>query len=88
MNKYFLEFSKTFKKSLYKLDKGLQKQIEESVKKLESDYESCDIIKLSGIKNTYRLRIGDYRVLFKKLNDKFIILLLDVKHRKEVYRDL
>lgn len=88
MNKYIIEFSKSFNKSLAKLDKNIQKQIEKSVKKLESDYQTCDIVKIIGMKNTYRLRNGDYRVIFEKYDNIFILLLIDVKHRKEVYRDL
>ncbi len=86
--KYVLEFSKAFKKALLKLDKDIHKQIEAAVKKLKFNYNTCDVKKLSGVKDLYRLRSGDYRIIFEKLNDKLVIVLLDVKHRKEIYRDL
>ncbi|MFH0702029.1 MAG: type II toxin-antitoxin system RelE/ParE family toxin [bacterium] len=80
MIKYNLEFSKIFTKSFSKFDKN--------VKKLESEYGNCNIVKLTGLVNTYRLRSGDYRILFKKYDNRLLILLLDVKHRREVYKNL
>jgi mRNA interferase RelE/StbE len=88
MKNYKLEYSKKFTKSFDNFEKIIQKQIIEVLKKLSSDYNSCNIIKLSDIKKTYRLRSGDYRILFEKNDEILVILLVDVKHRKEVYRDL
>lgn len=89
MKNYRLEYSEKFIKSFDKLEKIIQKQIIESLKKLSDNYDSCNnVIKLSGIKNTYRLRSGNYRILFNKDDKKLLILLIEVKHRKEVYRDL
>jgi len=34
----------------------------------------------------YRLRVGDYRVIYEIIEDKVIVVILKVKHRKEVYR--
>ena len=35
--------------------------------------------------NLYRLRVGDYRVIYEKRNNELIILVLQVGHRKEIY---
>lgn len=88
MTKYSLEYSKTFKKSLSKIDKKFKTQIETAIKKLETEYENCNVVKITGFIDTYRLRVGDYSVLFDKYDDKLVIFLLDVKHRKDVYRNL
>jgi mRNA interferase RelE/StbE len=86
--KYVLIYSRVFNKSLSKLDKNTKLQIELAVKRLESEYKFCDTIKLTGYTDVYRFRTGDYRILFKKYDDRLLILLLDVKHRREVYRNL
>ncbi len=44
--------------------------------------------KLAGHDNLYRLRVGRYRVVFELRQDKLIILLLGVGHRKDIYRTL
>lgn len=33
----------------------------------------------------YRLRVGNYRIIFKKEKDAFIILVVRIGHRKEIY---
>ena len=43
-----------------------------------------DIKAMTGFKNYYRLRLGDYRMGFKK--EKGIIIFMRVKHRKEIHR--
>ena len=38
------------------------------------------------MKNTYRIRQGDYRILYDVEDDRVIVLILKVGHRKDVYR--
>ena len=45
-----------------------------------------DIKKLKHPKNVYRLRIGNYRFLYKIKNDVLIIFMFDAGHRKDIYR--
>ena len=88
MIKYTLTFSKKFNKSFEKLEKNTQKQVQKALTKLSNDYASCDIVKLSGMNETYRLRTGNYRIIFERTENAFIIIVLDIKHRKEAYKDL
>lgn len=41
---------------------------------------------MKGADNEYRIRIGDYRVRYEIADKELIILLLQCKHRKDVYR--
>jgi mRNA interferase RelE/StbE len=41
-----------------------------------------------GCMNTYRLRVGNYRVIYEKYSDILLILVLDIDHRKGVYKKL
>jgi len=43
-------------------------------------------IKLSGVENVYRLRVGDYRVLYELLPGKGAILVVKIDHRRRVYK--
>jgi mRNA interferase RelE/StbE len=45
-------------------------------------------LKLSGVEATYRLRIGDYRVVYEVDMDTRTIIIHYIRHRKEVYRRL
>lgn len=47
------------------------------------------IKKLEGVKNNYyRLRVGSYRVIFKKEKEQLIIIVVRIGHRKEIYLSL
>ena len=48
-----------------------------------------NIKRLAGSeKYLYRLRVGDYRVVFKKEEKQFVILIIRIGHRKEIYWSL
>ncbi|MBD3191661.1 MAG: type II toxin-antitoxin system RelE/ParE family toxin [Candidatus Heimdallarchaeota archaeon] len=43
-------------------------------------------IKLKNRENTFRLRVGDYRVLFKVYSSEKIVVIIKISHRKKAYR--
>jgi len=76
-----------FQKDFGKIEKKYQNRITEKLSLLAAGrWEQLDILKLKGAKDCYRLRSGNYRVLFEKRRDELIIILLAVRHRKESYR--
>ena len=48
----------------------------------------ADIKKLAGYADRYRLRVGDYRVIYEITDSQLIILIVGVGHRREAYRAL
>jgi mRNA interferase RelE/StbE len=48
----------------------------------------ADIRKLAGYPDRYRLRVGDYRVIYEIADEQLIILVVGVGHRREAYRAL
>jgi len=42
--------------------------------------------KVTGSEHTYRIRVGDYRVIYELLRDRKIVEIQRVRHRKDVYR--
>jgi mRNA interferase RelE/StbE len=46
----------------------------------------ANIKRLSGYDDRYRLRVGDYRVLYEVMDGQLIILVVGVGHRREIYR--
>lgn len=87
---YKFEFSKKFQKDISKLDNQTQKQIKYTIDKFIINPFSCDWIKLKGFDNYYRIRSGDYRIIFEKIEETntIIIKFLKANHRREVYKDL
>ncbi|MCG3256898.1 MAG: type II toxin-antitoxin system RelE/ParE family toxin [Candidatus Heimdallarchaeota archaeon] len=41
---------------------------------------------MKGVENTYRTRIGDYRILYKIYPDEQVVVVIKIAHRKQVYR--
>ncbi len=46
----------------------------------------ANVKKLAGYEDRYRLRVGDYRVIYEIMDDQLVILVVRVGHRREIYR--
>ncbi len=83
-----IEFDKSFEKSLIKVkEKALFNKIEsliETIEKAEKISEIKNVKKLTGFKNYYRIRIGDFRLGFEKINDN-TTRFITVARRKDIY---
>lgn len=69
-------------KELGKLESGISVRIAQKVEELKEDPFSKDIKRLKG-ETAFRLRVGDYRVLFDIIGDT--IYISKVGHRKHIY---
>lgn len=81
---YELTYSPAALRQLQKLEHTLQKRIILALERLRMRPEGCDIKKLVGVPG-YRMRVGDYRVIFDIERNKLIILILQIGHRKNIY---
>ena len=76
---------------LGRIDRPLQKIIKAKLLLLAENPEALknNIKRLSGTdKDLFRLRVGSYRVIFKKDKEEFVIIVVRIGHRKEVYLSL
>ena len=44
-----------------------------------------DVKKLKGYEGFYRLRVGDIRIIFEKKDNEYIIILIDIGNRGQIY---
>ncbi len=86
MASYKVEWKHSAIKELEKLPRQMLARIVEAVNDLARDPYPGGTRKLYGSERTYRIRVGDYRVLYSIYNDKFIVEIIRVKHRKDVYK--
>jgi len=85
---YQLLFLTSAKKEFKKLDSVAQKLIKEKLILLSQNPDSVknNIKALQGNhKGKFRLRVGDYRLILKKEDDRLIITIISVGHRKDIY---
>ena len=78
-----IEWKKSAVKELGKLDKSVSSRIYKDVESLKDNLYSKDVKRLRA-SNDFRLRLGDYRIIFSI--DGNIINVLKVGHRKNIYR--
>ena len=45
-----------------------------------------DVKKMVGCKNEYRLRIGNYRIIYEQIQNEFIILITKAENRGQIYK--
>lgn len=83
-NKYNIKLTKKAEKFIRKQDKDTQKRIIKAIIELPEG----DIKKLKGMDVRYRLRVGDFRVIFEKNDMELIIVVVDVGNRGQVYKDI
>jgi mRNA interferase RelE/StbE len=81
---YFISFTKNAKKDLEKLEHFIRIRIIKQIEKMGNEGRVY-IKKIKGSKNDYRLRIGDYRVIFTLENKN--ITIHKIGHRKNIYCD-
>jgi mRNA interferase RelE/StbE len=72
-------------KKLEKLPKKIKQQIKDFLETLNEPF-LVSSRKLQGRDNTYRLRIGYYRILYRIYIKKQAVVVINIAHRKKAYR--
>jgi mRNA interferase RelE/StbE len=85
---YELLIERNAEKDLKKLKISLFTKITTKIKDLADNPHPQGSRKITGSQNDWRLRIGNYRVLYEIDNKTKTIKIMRVKHRREAYRDL
>lgn len=85
---YKIEFRAKAIKELGAIQKNDQLKIKKKIEKLAENPFPNDVKKLSNEDEVYRVRVGNYRVLYSIDKGKLIVLVLEVGHRREIYRNL
>ena len=81
--KYEIEFKPRAMKDCKKIVKTQVQRIFNGIEGMSDDLKG-DVKRLTNFTPEYRLKVGDYRVLFETDKDKIIIYR--IRHRKDVYR--
>lgn len=85
MGKYRVVFRKSVAHDLRRIPNRDVRRILVAIDFLSRDPRSSGIEKLSG-QERYRMRQGDYRIIYEIKDDKVIVVVVKVGHRKDVYR--
>lgn len=85
--KYRVFLENRAKRDLELIDEPDHQYINNKLQQLKEGFApDLDIRKLKGIKNTYRLRVGSWRIIFELCPD-YKIVIIGIRPRKSAYRD-
>lgn len=83
-----LEFLPSARKALESIARPDRHRIEAKVAALAATPRPHGVEKLSGAEKLYRVRSGDYRIVYEVRAEVLVILVVRIAHRREVYRKL
>ena len=86
MDIYQIDWKSSALRELKRLDRQIVPRIVTAVEALSSSPFPPGIKKLHGGESAYRIRIGDYRVVYEVYSNRLIIEITRVRHRKDVYK--
>ncbi len=83
---YNVIIPKPVQRQLDELQKDLKVRIIDRILALAENPRPDGVAKLKGSENEYRIRIGNYRVRYEIEDENLIVLVVDCRHRRDVYR--
>jgi mRNA interferase RelE/StbE len=83
---YRIEVTPRARKDLRALPKRERQRIAEQIDALTTDPRPTGCKKLKGREDFYRIRVGDYRVVYQIEDEVLLILIVRVGDRKEIYK--
>ncbi len=69
-----------------KLDAQIRQRVNEALLALEDTPRPLGVVKLRGSDREWRIRIGDYRIIYEIDDDGNQVIILRITHRREAYR--
>jgi mRNA interferase RelE/StbE len=83
---YRIEFAKQAAKQFRSIPIREQQRLRPKIDALITEPRHDGVVKLSGKEALYRIRVGDYRIIYTIQDDRLLVLILKIGHRKDVYR--
>jgi mRNA interferase RelE/StbE len=88
MTSYNISFKPSVEKDLRPLPKSVVARVIQRIESLKTEPFPRQASKLSGAERLYRIRVGDYRVVYEVDVSVRQVIVHYVRHRREVYRSL
>jgi mRNA interferase RelE/StbE len=75
-------------RTIRKLPRDIQSRVVEKLESLADNPRPPGHVKLSGPQDLYRVRVGNYRIVYQIGDDRRVVIVLVVAHRRDAYRGL
>lgn len=85
MSQRRLEITPAAVKALAKLDKPVRRRLQAAIDRLADEPRPAGVVAIKSQPGHLRLRVGDRRVVYKVDDDRVVVLVVDLGHRREIY---
>lgn len=82
---YRVEFTTAAARQIKKLPRAAQARVLDAIVELEDEPRPRGARKLAGDEAAWRIRVGDYRVIYEVLDSMLTVTVVRAGHRREVY---
>ena len=86
MAEYVVVFARSARRELERLEAGAARRIISRVEALAEDPRPHGSVKLQGAADLWRIRVGDYRIIYSLDDDARLVDIRVVRHRSDAYR--
>lgn len=86
--RYRIQVERQAERMLRRLPKDLLERLRAAIRGLATQPRPDDCKKLVGYANLYRVRVGDWRIVYAIEDDALLVLILDISPRGDAYRNL
>ncbi|YAL83563.1 type II toxin-antitoxin system RelE family toxin [Dermacoccaceae bacterium W4C1] len=83
---YTVEFTTAAARMVRRLDPPVRRRVLSGIAALSADPRPPGVKKLAGAENAWRIRLGDYRVIYEVHDSALTVLVVDAGHRREIHR--
>lgn len=83
---YTVRFDSRTRKTLDRLPDDLHGRILRKLEALQQDPRPFGVEKLAGPEDLYRVRVGDWRIVYAIRDRELVVIVIRIGHRREVYR--
>ena len=86
-NRYTIRFAPTANRNFDRLPAQIRWRVRAAIDRLAANPRPPGVRKLSGNAADYRIRVGQYRVLYDINDAEILVYIVRIGHRREVYRN-
>ena len=84
--RYEVQFARDALKAFDELPAKVRARVAPRIEALADEPRPHGVRKIAGCEDSYRIRIGDYRVVYEIHDARLVVLVIRVRHRRDAYR--
>ncbi|MDZ4655604.1 MAG: type II toxin-antitoxin system RelE/ParE family toxin [Coriobacteriia bacterium] len=88
MSTWSVEFKPSAYREFARLEPAVKRRLTPAIEALQQDSRPQGAKRLSKSDNLWRIRVGSYRIVYTIQDDRLIVLVVRLGHRRDVYRRL